>query len=333
MRKIVTLTVILAACIVSKTHAQVDPHFSQYYVYPMWLNPALTGTMETNWRVSAIYRNQWNNITNAFSTAGVSADINTEKNLCFGVNVMQQTAGNAGYKYFNAMGSISYTGVKFGNNGQHHISFALQFGALGRRFDPSKFQAGDQWVPVIGFNPTLPTADNLSRNSSTVFDVGTGISYFNASEENKVNVFGGISVAHLTQPEDPFIDANGKSKLPARYTFHAGARIFLSDVAYFVPNLLYMTQGNAQEKMVGGYFQLAAGAVNDVMLGVNYRFDDAVAPFAGFLFNNKFMVGLSYDVNTSTLGKLAKGSNAFELSITLLGDKRDNSNYFKCPRF
>ncbi len=26
--------------------AQVDPHFTQYYVYPSWLNPALTGSFD-----------------------------------------------------------------------------------------------------------------------------------------------------------------------------------------------------------------------------------------------------------------------------------------------
>jgi len=40
-----TLLALLAAC---PGRAQVDPHFSQYYVYPMWLNPALTGAIVTS---------------------------------------------------------------------------------------------------------------------------------------------------------------------------------------------------------------------------------------------------------------------------------------------
>jgi hypothetical protein len=92
-------------------------------------------------------------------------------------------------------------------------------------------------------------------------------------------------------------------------------------------------QGSAKETMVGGYFQLAAGATNDVMLGANYRFNDAVSPFAGLLINSKLMIGLSYDVSTSELGKIEKGTNAFELSISFLGNKKDKPGFFKCPRF
>ncbi len=37
-------------------HAQVDPHFSQYFIQPMSLNPALTGAIEGDYRVSAVWR-------------------------------------------------------------------------------------------------------------------------------------------------------------------------------------------------------------------------------------------------------------------------------------
>jgi hypothetical protein len=94
------------------TKAQVDPHFSQYYVYPSWLNPALTGAIDGDYRVSAIYRNQWGNIANGFSTIGLSGDFVTNKNLNFGGSVLQQTAGNGGFTYTTAHASIAYTGVR-----------------------------------------------------------------------------------------------------------------------------------------------------------------------------------------------------------------------------
>lgn len=37
----------------SKANGQVDPHFSQYYMYPHWLNPALTGAINGNYRVGS----------------------------------------------------------------------------------------------------------------------------------------------------------------------------------------------------------------------------------------------------------------------------------------
>ncbi len=58
-----------------------DPHYTQYYVYPSWLNPALTGVFDGSTRVSAIYRNQWGNISTPYNTPGVSADFKPIKML------------------------------------------------------------------------------------------------------------------------------------------------------------------------------------------------------------------------------------------------------------
>lgn len=326
------IVVIMLLCFaVNKTSAQVDPHFSQYYAYPMWLNPALTGTMDGKSRITAIYRNQWNNISKAFSTVGVSADFQTEKTLNFGVNVLQQTAGDGGYRYYNVQASFAYTGIKFGADETHTISFALQPGFIGRRFDESKFKGGDQWVPIIGYNPNIPTADMLAQPSSFSLDIGAGISYYNTSQESRVNFFGGISAAHLTQPDDLFMISENRSKLPIRYTAYAGAKVAFSDAVSFIPNALYMKQGTATETMLGGYFQLAASEKDDVMIGAKYRLKDAISPFAGLLMNDQLMIGLSYDINNSQLGKMVKGSNAFEISVTLMGKK--GNDYYKCPRF
>lgn len=66
--KLFFLTVTVGLLSVSTLKAQVDPHFSQYYMYPSWLNPALTGAFDGDYRVTGIYRSQWGNITNPFAT-------------------------------------------------------------------------------------------------------------------------------------------------------------------------------------------------------------------------------------------------------------------------
>ncbi|RYY41040.1 MAG: type IX secretion system membrane protein PorP/SprF [Chitinophagaceae bacterium] len=311
--------------------AQVDPHFSQYYVYPLWLNPALAGQSEGDYRVSGLYRNQWRNVSTPYSTFGISGDVRTNKNINFGLNILNQTAGTGGYNYTNAYLAVSYSGVRWGGEGQHNLSFGLQGGLLARRFDPSKFQGGDQWVPGVGFNPNIATSDPLTNTSSSSLDLGAGVSYFNSGEQ-KVNPFVGVSVGHLTQPEDPFIGRGTASRLPMRLTVHGGARVQVGDNAWIVPNALYLRQGNAQEIMLGGYAQLKVNETADLMFGANYRVNDAVSPYVGVLFN-RLMLGASYDVNTSQLGKMAGGANSFELSLTFFGKRNEEPSYFKCPRF
>lgn len=329
------LTIILASLLVlsgNALKAQTDPHFSQYYVYPSWLNPALTGAFDGNYRVSAIYRNQWGNISDPFTTYGVAADFTTGKQFNFGVSALNQQAGDGGYNYTTAYGSASYTGVRFGELENHRIVFGLQFGLIQRKFDASKLTFGDQWNPITGYNPGTPSGDGFARTSSTSFDAGAGVLYYDAAPGKKYNIFGGFSVSHLTRPTDQF-SASGDARFPMRFTGHAGVKLAVTDILSITPNILYLRQGNAEEKMLGAYGQMYVTPVTDFLLGVNYRFKDAVSTHAGFTYKN-FTMGVSYDINTSELSKMARGSNSFEISLVYIGRKifKAKEVEFVCPR-
>jgi type IX secretion system PorP/SprF family membrane protein len=334
MRKIIT-TIFLSGVLsvfIQDVKAQVDPHFSQYYVYPSWINPGLTGAFDGDYRVAGIYRNQWNSVSSPFSTVGISADIPTNKNLNFGINLLNQTAGDGGYSYTTGYLSVAYTGIKFGKQGYQRLAFGVQGGFVGRKINPSKFQYGDQWLAGTGYSPSNPTGDFISKTSSTVFDAAAGILFYDADPTKKANLFVGFSASHLTQPTDPF--ANGtKQNLPLRYTAHAGIKLALSERASIIPNLLYLRQGNAEEKMAGAYAQLKANDITDFLFGANYRLNDAVVPFVGLDYKN-LVFGLSYDVNISDLGSAVKSANSFELSLSFVGKKsyKYNDQHFICPR-
>src|SRR5688572_8152622 len=141
MRRILHLILLflIFICCDNKVQAQVDPHFSQYYMHPSWLNPALTGAFDGKYRVSGIYRTQWGNISSPYSTQGVSAEFTTNSNMNYGVSVINQTAGDGGYRYTTAYGNLAFTGVRFGAMEQHRLVLGLQAGVIQRRFDPSKF--------------------------------------------------------------------------------------------------------------------------------------------------------------------------------------------------
>lgn len=315
-----------------RVSAQVDPHFSQYYVYPSFLNPALTGAFDGAYRVSGVYRNQWGNITSPFTTYGATAEITTEKNINLGVSVLKQTAGDGGYGYTTAYGNVAYTGVKFGKGNFHRIAFGMQAGIIQRRFDRARMTFGDQWNPIFGYNPGTPSAEALARNNALSFDIGAGALYFDAQPGKKANLYAGVAVSHLTKPDDKF-GATGDARFPMRYTAHAGVRLTLSDRFSLTPNFLYMAQGTAREKMAGAYGQYKATNEFNLLVGANYRFEDALSPFFGFVYKN-MMLGASYDINSSDLGKLVNGSNSFEISLSIIGRKSTKTPdvEFVCPR-
>lgn len=322
---------VMMICIISgkDLKAQVEPHFSQYYVYPAWLNPGLTGAINGSYRITGVYRNQWASVSSPFSTPGLSADFTTGKNINIGVNVMNQSAGTAGYNYLNSYVSLAYTGMRFGHN---QVSFGVAGGVINRRFDPSKFLFGDQWNPITGYDPFNPGSETLNKTSGTAFDLGAGVTFYNTNPLSKANLFLGFSAYHLTRPEDPFL-TNNPDGMPIRYTVHGGVKLKLSDMFSLTPNILYMKQGTAEEKMGGLYAQIKANETTDLLLGANYRWKDAIVPFAGIGFRN-YLLGISYDVNTSDLGKQAPGTGSFEISFTYIGKRsgKGKPTEFICPR-
>ena len=94
-----------------------------------------------------------------------------------------------------------------------------------------------------------------------------------------------------------------------------------------------MQQGTAKEEMIGAYAQLSANEETDVMVGAYYRINDAIAPYVGFDWKN-FIVGLSYDLNASKLGSMARNVSSFELSLSYVKRSGTKSifDFIHCPR-
>ncbi|MBP6686323.1 MAG: PorP/SprF family type IX secretion system membrane protein [Lacibacter sp.] len=337
--KFITQHGLLTACLlmlcVLQSVAQTDPHFTQNYTYPMYTNPAMTGGSDGDYRISAVYRNQWGSVTNPYSTTGLSFDTRTSKNIAVGVNLMNQKAGDGGFNYFNAYGSVAYTGVKFGADNNHRIVLAIQAGLINRRVDQSKFKWGDQWNPITGYNAGNATTEAFSNTNSTTFDAGAGALYYDATPDKKTNVFAGLSVFHINRPKDPIISTQSVAlnTIPLRYVLHGGLSFNLSERTSIVPHVLYMQQGTAMEAMIGTYVQLNVNEETDFMFGGYYRLKDAIAPFVGVDWRN-FIVGLSYDVNASKLGSMTRNVNSFELSLSYIkrSGTRSIFDWIRCPR-
>ena len=311
--------------------AQVDPHFSQYYLQPMSLNPALTGAIDGDYRVAGIFRSQY---ANTLISKGASAEVVSNKHTNFGLQVLNQTTNDQSYNLTNGYLSMAYNGARFGKEGNHVISMALECGFINRRFDVSKLQFGSQWISGTGYTASNSSGESFVKPSVFSFDAGAGIAYFDNTPGKKVNIFGGIAAFHLTRPNNPYLSNGNTDRMDMRLSIQAGARIKGSDSWTLVPTMLYMKQGWAEEKMLGAYFQVYASVNTDFMAGLNYRFKDAVIPFAGFFYKG-LTVGMSYDANANAASNIAVKRNSLELSISFVGIRKSHiaTNNFSCPRF
>jgi type IX secretion system PorP/SprF family membrane protein len=327
--KLIIIALLLQIGVVVHSSAQVDPHFSQYYAYPLWLNPALTGVINGDSRVAANYKNQWATINNAYETAAVSADFRATDKLSLGVNVLNQSAGGASYNYFSAYGSLGY-GITLSDDGNQKLHFGLQAGVINRAFDMSKLQFGSQYNPEMGFDPNLPNLETLSNTSSTVFDANAGIFYYNGDPSSNLNAFGGFSAGHLSRPKDG-LSGDGNSRIPIRWTAHGGVRIRASDYFDIVPNALYIKQQETTIKAFGAYSEVKFQDDKGLIFGALFRVKDAAVADVGYHVNN-MIIGASYDFNTSSLNRATGGQGGIELSISYVFKRRMLQPEPICPR-
>ena len=331
MRKLAAIiAVLLQVGAAGKLAAQVDPHFSQYYAYPLWLNPALTGVMDGDTRVGANFRDQWATIDNGYRTGALSVDFRPTEKVGVGFNVLNQAAGTAGYNYFAAYGSFSYA-VPVGNDDFKKLHFGLQAGIINRSFDPGKAQFDDQYNPVLGFDPNLPSFENFGSVSSIVFDSSAGIFYDDTDPQKTTNIFAGVSVAHLNSPNDPFATGGISSPLPFRFTVHGGVKIRASDFFDITPHAIYIRQQNNQIRAIGVYSELKTNDDRGLILGGMYRVNDAAVANVGYHLDS-MIIGLSYDFNTSALQAATNGQGGFELSVSYVFNKRKIGYSQICPR-
>ena len=335
MKLPILITVCLMVAAINQSAAQTDPHFTQNYTYPMYINPALTGQSDGDYRVSSVYRSQWGGMGSPYRTVGISGDARTKDNIAVGINLMNQSAGDGGFNYFNTYASIAYTGVKFGKDETHHIVFAMQAGIINRSVNQSKFKWGAQWDPITGYNSGNSSTENFAATSATTLDMGTGALYYDASPNKKFNAFGGVSFFHINKPSDPIISSQSTelNTIPMRYTVHGGISYNFSERTRIVPHIMYMQQGNARETMLGVYAQKNVNEETDIMIGGYYRYKDALAPFIGIDYKN-FLIGISHDVNVSKLGATTRSMNSFELSFSYIFRKgvKNSFDYIHCPR-
>jgi len=308
--------------------AQIDPHFSQYYANPLWLNPGLTGVTDGEYRVNVNAKQQWSNLNNGYLTAGASFDAAPIKNFSYGGMIINQRAGAVSFNQLNAVLSGAYR-VRFGQDGDNILNFGIQAGVVSKSFDASRVTLGSQYDPTMGYNGAMPLNENIAAENFVAPDVNAGFMYFDASGYKSVNLFFGGAVSHLTRPKDKFI--GGDSRVPIRFTGHGGARIKVNHLVDITPNVLYLKQGTAQQVAFGAYAQLMLNPESDLIFGSNYRVDDAAIAFLG-LHIKSMVFGLSYDFNTSGLNRSTGSRGGLELSISFTSRKGIIGPNFFCPR-
>ncbi|MFT3825488.1 MAG: PorP/SprF family type IX secretion system membrane protein [Chitinophagaceae bacterium] len=324
-------------------HAQ-DLHFSQFFEAPLLRNPSLAGIYKGDIRVQGVYRDQWNNITNAYRTGSLNAEYKqpigkSDDFITTGLQVLFDKSGTVGLTTTSLLPAVNYH-KSLSNERTMYLSLGFMGGMIRKHIDVSKMTTDNQYGGG-GYDPTLPNGENLVSPNFTTWDASLGLS-FNSSfgNEEANSMFIGAAYHHLNRPKNSFYK-NPDIELKPKYVFSAGVKFRMDDYSYFTLQADQSIQGPFNETIGGVLYSYKLGSYIEedplytVHAGLFMRWKDALIPVVK-IDRRPISVAISYDINISALKTTSQGRGGFELSVSYVGFlDRYNSTRDKvlCPRF
>ncbi len=337
-----------------------DIHFSQFYLSPLNLNPALTGVMNAQQRVTVHYRNQWAAVagSGAYNTYSASYDRRAEVGqfdyFGFGGTLWSDVAGDANFGTTQAKVSFAYTkkvGGSWSKQVRRNLKKAGLYLSIGADagFTQRRVTTGDlRWPSQVSngqYDPSVGFSENIPNDNFIYPDLTGGLMIYGLDQKNN-SFYVGAALHHLNQANVSFL--NREESLFSRLTIHAGGELRLNKSLSIVPNLIYMSQGPHLEILPGSAVRINIGEYEGIKdyfeLGLWGRIvknsgngsstsigSDAIVVYSKFSFGN-YSIGFSYDYNTSALSQAAAANGAFELSVTYLLYDPNFKGYLS-PRF
>lgn len=323
-----------------------DIHFSQFYMSPLNLNPALTGVMNCNTRMVANYRNQWapGLGSGAYNTYSASYDqkIPVGRSDYFGIggSLYGDVAGESRFGTTQGRLAASYSKKMGGYRKKaHYLVIGADAGFAQRRINSNSLKYPNQHDGDGGWNPLIG-GENLEQNSFLYPDVTAGLLWFSVFDQYN-NFYAGVSMSHLNQANQTFYK-DIYDPLYTKFTLHAGGQFSSTPKVSVLPGFVFLAQGphrefnfgtslrfnlgntrlSTQSFQFGGWFRIGTkdeGKLHGDALIISTRFN-----------YEHFNLGFSYDVTVSKYRNTGGGAFEFSLGYDICGP--ENRGVY-CPKF
>lgn len=315
----------------SKVRAQ-DPIFTQYFLIPETLNPGFSGFMETTY-AGIIHREQWPDLDLKISTD--YAFVNTwseNRSSGIGLSVLNQRENVSNYNFTQINANYAYK-VRISDDWDFRPAIEIGFGLKSFAFQNLLLE--DQINIRTGSNNASSIDPMLQNDKVNFFDVTAGMVF------NTENLWIGLSMKHLNKPNISF-NADKNLPLDTFFSLSSGYEFLLADYidVQFFPYATkmfvtsnYMQQGRYNRLDVGTsilfekMFFGATAVTNPAKNGNNNHLLTSLNLFTGLQYDH-LRLGLSYDLNTTKIGKTG---GVYELSLTYQFNL--DKKCFGCPNY
>ncbi len=336
-RKRIVMMLGILGCL--QLSAQQRPYYTQYIMNNYIINPAVAG-IENYWDVKASHRLQWVGLQDAPVTTYITVHGPLRKS-----DYARESATS-----FHASGSNprgeAYWRDYVSPEPHHGVGFTM----LNDKTGPlNRFAAYGTYAYHLGISPRTSLSGGISVGITNMSLDATKLNFGNTTVDPAV---AGSGVINRIKPDisaglwlysgDYFVGLAAQQIIPQQLTFadntvqlqdgkllphlflSAGYRMSLSENITFLPSALI----RYVNPLPVGYDFNAKFQYQDLLwVGGSYRYKDGFAAMVGLNINNSINVGYSYDMQTSNLNTVSKGTHEILIGF-LLGNKFGDW----CPR-
>ena len=327
-----------------------DPHFSQFYHAPLYLNPAMTGVYEGQYRFAVNYRDQWSSILGkeSFKTIGASFDMRYnivgDDYVAVGLHFLRDQAGQSHFNITRGNLSIAYMkqlgGSRYSTTDQFLIG-GVQIGGGQNKIDYSDLWFTRQFDTNNGVvDYTTSSGETINEQTPIYKNVNVGLLWYALFEEN-MSIYAGGSMAHVNKPKVSFFEG-GDERLHSKWTGHAGGEIPLTDELSILPAVMVSGQGSSLESTFGFNFRYSNHDWRELAIRIGgwsrltnkldtkNHIDSYIV--TAILELERFIFGINYDINSSELNNATNYRGAFEIAV-IYTQPEERRIRVKCPNF
>ena len=337
MKNIQIYVTALLTIIGVKAFAQ-DVHFSQLQNTPLLQNPSFAGNSGGDIRAVVNYRSQWGSLTSSpFESIGANIDLRfkdtplNESHLAGGLSMYTDVAGASQMRTTVVIFTIA-THVKINKN--NFISAGLQGGIYQKSLDYSDLRFDNQFHGT-GHNSALDSYEGLGSISEISPTISGGVSYMwtdlldnSTKGGKKINV--GFAVHHYNGPRYYTVSSED---VALKYIASFSGSFAASNSSWLIqPAAYFAFQNQASDFVFGSVFNydLDGGSksfnkTSSIGFGMYYRVADAFIPTVQVQWDS-FVMGLSYDINTSKLTEASSSRGGFEISLKFISQNSTLGN-------
>ncbi|WP_194532882.1 PorP/SprF family type IX secretion system membrane protein [Zobellia nedashkovskayae] len=276
-------------------YGQQPPQYTQYMYNTAVLNSGYSarGILEA----TVLHRSQWVGIDGAPETQSLSVQGRLRERVGLGLTIVNDNIGAANDLDVN--GTFSY---EIPTGYFTKLSLGINAGIDVLKVDWSKGTYQDGQDPIF--------AENLNK-IRPVFGAGA---YFHSS-----NWYVGVSTHNFLNSQIYSDDQEMVTNRKSQYYLMAGYVMDLSDNLKFKPAVLTKHVAGAPITVdVSGNFLIK----ETLVLGLAYRYNDAVSALAGLHIAKSFFLGYSYDYSITGLESYNDGSHEIILKYNLFDAKK-----------